>query len=36
MKRGDGLAMCQEITIAKINIQNLAKYCVGKRNYINF
>ena len=32
LKRKDGLAMCQEITIAKINIQNLAEYFVGKRN----
>ena len=29
-KRADGLAMCQEITIAKIDIQNLAEYCIGK------
>ena len=30
LKRDDGLAMCQEITIAKIEIQNLAEYCIGK------
>jgi len=32
LKRTDGLAMCQEITIAKIDIQNLAEYCIGKMN----
>ena len=32
LKRADGLAMCQEITIAKIDIQNLADYCIGKMN----
>ena len=32
LKRADGLAMCQEITIAKIDIQNLAEYCIGKMN----
>ena len=36
LKRGDGLAMCQEITIAKINIQNFAEYCIGKRNSFTF
>ena len=30
LKRADGLAMCQELTIAKIDIQNLAEYCIGK------
>ena len=30
LKRADGLAMCKEITIAKIDIQNLAEYCIGK------
>ena len=30
LKRADGLAMCQEITIAKIDIQNLADYCISK------
>ena len=30
IKRRDGLSMCQEITIAKIYVQNLADYCVGK------
>ena len=32
LKRADGLAMCQEMTIAKIDIQNLAEYCIGKMN----
>ena len=32
LKRADGIAMCQEITIAKIDIQNLAEYCIGKMN----
>ena len=32
LKRADGLAMCKEITIAKIDIQNLAKYCTGRMN----
>ena len=32
LKRTDGLAMCQEITIAKIDIQNLAEYCIGRMN----
>ena len=32
LKRADGLAMCQELTIAKIDIQNLAEYCIGKMN----
>ena len=36
LKRGDGLAMCQEITITKINIQNFLEYCVGKRNSVVF
>jgi CRISP-associated protein Cas1 len=27
LKRADGLSMCQEITIAKISIQNLADFC---------
>lgn len=31
MKTSDGLKSCQEITIAKISIQNLADYCIGKR-----
>ena len=30
IKRKDGLSMCQEITIAKINVQQLADYCIGK------
>ena len=32
LKRADGLAMCQELTIAKIDIQNLAEYCTGRMN----
>lgn len=31
LKRTDGLSMCQEITIAKILIQNLAEFCTGKQ-----
>ena len=31
-KTSDGLKSCQEITIAKIYVQNLADYCIGKRN----
>ena len=29
-QRSDGLLMCQENTIAKITVQNLAEYCTGK------
>jgi len=29
IKRRDGLSMCQEITIAKINVQTLADFCRG-------
>ena len=32
LKRADGLDMCQEITIANIDIQNLAEYCIGRMN----
>lgn len=32
LKRKDGMSMCQEITIAKIAIQNLTNYCVGWEN----
>ena len=28
-KTFDGLKSCQEITIAKISVQNLADYCIG-------
>lgn len=28
-KNSDGLSMCQEITIAKLTVQNLADYCCG-------
>jgi len=33
-KTSDGLKSCQEITIAKITVQNLADYCNGKRDII--
>lgn len=33
MKRDDGMSKCQEITIAKISVQNLADYCIGKRRF---
>ncbi len=31
-KTKDGLKSCQEITIAKIAVQNLADYCIGKQS----
>jgi CRISP-associated protein Cas1 len=31
IKRRDGLSMCQEITIAKIEVQKLAEFCTDKR-----
>ena len=31
MKTSDGLKSCQEITIAKIAVQNLADFCLGKQ-----
>jgi CRISPR-associated protein Cas1 len=31
MKTSDGLKSCQEITIAKIAVQNLADFCLGER-----
>jgi len=31
-KTTDGLKSYQEITIAKIAVQNLADYCINKRN----
>ncbi len=31
LKTKDGLKSCQEITIAKIAVQNLADYCIGKQ-----
>jgi len=31
-KTKDGLKSCQEITIAKIAVQNLAEFCIGKTN----
>ncbi len=33
-KTADGLKNVQEITIAKITVQNLADYCIGKRNIL--
>jgi len=30
-KTKDGLKSCQEITIAKIAVQKLADYCIGKQ-----
>jgi len=30
-KTQDGLRSCQEITIAKIAVQNLADFCTGKQ-----
>lgn len=30
-KTEDGLKSCQEITIAKITVQNLAEFCIGKQ-----
>lgn len=31
MKTSDGLKSCQEITIGKIAVTNLADYCIEKR-----
>jgi CRISPR-associated protein Cas1 len=31
LKREDGLSMCQEITIAKITVQNLADFCIRSK-----
>ena len=33
LKTRDGLKSVQEITVAKIMIQNLAEFCLGKKNY---
>jgi len=30
-KTQDGLKSCQEITIARIAVQNLADFCIGKQ-----
>jgi CRISPR-associated protein Cas1 len=35
IKREDGMSMCQELTIAKIKVQDLADYCAG-RNTVQF
>jgi len=32
MKKENGLSNCAEITIAKISIQNLADFCIGKQS----
>jgi hypothetical protein len=32
-KTRDGLKNVQEITVAKIMVQNLAEYCLGKQDY---
>lgn len=31
MKTSDGLKSCQEITISKIAVSNLADFCIGKK-----
>lgn len=31
MKTSDGLKSCQEITIAKITVTNIAEFCLGKQ-----
>jgi CRISP-associated protein Cas1 len=36
LKRADGLSMCQEITVAKIYIKNLAEYCLAKRQRLKY
>jgi len=33
-KTKDGLKSVQEITIAKIAVQNLAEFCIGKTNRV--
>ena len=35
LKRDDGLSMCQEITIAKIHVQDLAKWCIPTTKIFN-
>ena len=32
LKTRDGLKSCQEITISKIAVQNLADFCTGKKS----
>ena len=34
LKTSDGLKSVQEITVAKIVVQNLAEFCLGKKNNI--
>jgi CRISPR-associated protein Cas1 len=36
MKTKDGLKSCQEITISKITVKNLADYCIGKHSTVSF
>lgn len=33
LKRRDGMSMCQEITIAKIAVQDLGELCIGEVNF---
>ncbi len=33
LKTKDGMKSVQEITIAKITVQNLAEFCLGKKNH---
>jgi CRISP-associated protein Cas1 len=34
LKRQDGMSMCQELTIAKIHVQKLAEFGIGKQNVL--
>jgi CRISPR-associated protein Cas1 len=36
MKTMDGMSMCQEITIAKIYVQNVADYCIKKLHTLTY
>jgi len=31
LKMSNGLSLCQEITIAKITVTNIAEFCLGKQ-----
>ncbi len=33
LKKENGMSMCQEITIVKIYIQNLAEFCINEEIY---
>jgi len=35
LKTKDGLKCVQEITVAKITVQNIAEFCLGKKNYFS-